>query len=137
MRVRLRTALVALLPIVILLTIVATSASSSRARLTGSWSGYMNRTAGSEVKRHRLWLVVNASERGGSWKISARCHGPLKLKDISNGYHHYVEKLAPGANCLGGGIDCLKRVGAGLYDTFQSHPGTSYNSDGTLHRVAA
>ncbi len=126
----------AILATVVLFAIVATGASSSGTRLTGSWSGYMHRVPGSKAPRHRLRLVVDASERGGSWRISARCRGPLRLKNISNGYHHYVEELAPDATCQGGGIDCLKRAGARLYDTFQSPPGTHYDSDGTLRRVA-
>lgn len=137
MPVRIRIAFAGLLVIAMLVAIVAASASSSSPRLTGTWSGYMNPVAKSEAQRHRLRLVVNASETGGSWRVSAHCRGPLKLQSISGGFHHYVEKLAPGARCLGGGVDCLKRAGAGLYDTFTSHPGTPYASDGTLRRVAS
>ncbi len=118
------------------LAVASSNAFSSSPRLTGSWSGSMTPGSGSTAQRHRLRIVVNASERGGSWRISARCQGPLRLKNISNGYHHYVEEVAPGATCLGGGIDCLKRVGGGLYDTFSSRPGTDADSDGTLHRSA-
>ena len=127
--------LVAILASLVLVAIMATGASSHSGPLTGTWSGFMRQGSGSTAPRHHLRLVVNASERGGSWRISARCLGSLRLKNISNGYHHYIEVLAPGATCRGGGIDCLKRVGAGLYDTFQSPPGTKYDNDGTLRRV--
>jgi hypothetical protein len=136
MSVQLRRALVALLASQVLVAIVATGAYSSGGPLAGHWSGHMNPRPGSKVRGHRLWLFVDASERGGSWRISTSCRGPLRLQNISNGYHHYVEGLAPGATCLGGGIDCIKRIGAGLYDTFQSHAGSEYDSDGTLRRVA-
>jgi hypothetical protein len=134
MSIQLRKVLPALLAVLALVAIVATDAYSRGGPLTGTWIGHMN-PRGGNGRRHQLRLFVNASERGGSWRISARCRGPLKLKNISNGYHHYVERLAPGATCLGGGVDCLKRVGAGLYDTFQSHAGSDYNSDGTLRRA--
>ncbi len=129
-------AAVAVIAAVVLIAIVTTEAYSSSGSLRGTWTGHMSPNPGSKVRRHQLRLFVNASERGGTWRITARCRGPLKLKNISNGYHHYVEELAPGATCLGGGVDCLKRVGAGLYDTFTSRPGTHYDSEGTFRRVA-
>jgi hypothetical protein len=136
MSVRIRRALVGFLAVVTVLAIVAPSAFSSSSRLTGTWSGYMRPVSGATGHRHGLRIVVNASERGGSWRTGARCGGPLRLKDISDGFHHYVEELARGSTCLGGGIDCLERAGPYVYDEFQSHPGTYYDSDGTLSRVA-
>lgn len=128
----------------VLLAIAATVAVSAIAAfgksfhsgpLTGTWSGYLVGNPGSGVKRHHMRIVVNAGETGGSWTISATCHGPLTLESISNGYHHYLRKLARGASCAGGDIDCLKRVGAGVYDAVTSHLGGEYDSSGTLRRV--
>jgi hypothetical protein len=133
-----RSSMVALAVMVAVLTTTAVSSASSKGgALTGTWSGYLNRAYGAsnQVKRHRLTIVVNASERGGSWKISNSCRGPLKLQSISGGFHHYTEDLARGATCAGGGVDCLERSGAAVYDEFQSAPGTEYVSDGTLRRV--
>ena len=80
-------------------------------------------------------IVVNARETGGSWRLSATCHGPLTLSSISGGYHHYLRKLAPGATCAGGDVDCLKRAGANLYDAVTSHLGGAHDSSGTLRRA--
>jgi hypothetical protein len=116
----------------------AHTATRTSGPLTGTWIGNINPGPGSTVRRHGLRIVVDAGERGGSWRINARCGGPLRLQSISGGFHHYREELARGSTCRGGGIDCLKRAGAGLYDLFQAHF-TNYNyySDGTLNRVAA
>ncbi len=103
--------------------------------LTGKWSGYIAGQPSTGVKRQHIVIVVNASETGGAWKISAKCHGPLTLDSISNGYHHYLRKLARGSTCAGGDIDCLKRVGGNVYDAVTSHLGGAYDSSGTLRRV--
>jgi hypothetical protein len=105
-----------------------------RGPLTGTWSGYI---AGGGVRREHIVIVVNASETGGSWSLGATCRGPLTLDSISNGYHHYLRKLARGATCAGGDIDCLKRVGATVYDAVTSHRGGAYDEGGTLRRVRA
>ncbi len=136
MSVRSWKALLALLGVMVVVPIVAASASSSSASLRGSWSGSIVRAPGGKGSPKRLRLVIKASQRGGSWSVSARCRGSLKLKDISNGYHHYIEQLAPRATCLGGGIDCLKRVGADVYDEFQPQPRVTYFKAGTFKRVA-
>jgi hypothetical protein len=87
------------------------------------------------VTRHHIRVVVNARQTGGNWRISSTCHGPLTLDSISNGYHHYLRKLARGATCAGGDIDCLKRVGRDVYDAVTSHKGGEYDSSGMLRRV--
>jgi hypothetical protein len=103
--------------------------------LTGTWSGYIVGSPGSGVRRHHIVIAINAKETGGSWKISAACHGPLTLDSISNGYHHFLRKLAHGSTCAGGDIDCLKRAGANVYDSVTSHRGGEYDASGTLRRV--
>lgn len=103
--------------------------------LTGTWSGYIGGQSGSGVKRHHMTIVVNARETGGTWRISAACHGPLTLDSISGGYHHYLRKLARGSTCAGGDIDCLKRAGADVYDAVTSHIGGEYDTSGTLRRL--
>jgi hypothetical protein len=128
-----------LLPLVVV-AICAVAAVAAPARthvgpLTGTWSGYITGQPGSGVKREHIVIVVNARETGGSWKISATCHGALTLDSISNGYHHYLRKLVRGATCAGGDVDCLKRLGAKLYDAVTSHLGGAYDSSGTLRRV--
>ncbi len=80
-------------------------------------------------------IVVNAGATGGSWRLSATCHGPLRLDGISGGYHHYLRKLAPGATCAAGDVDCLELVGANLYDAVTSHLGSAHDLSGTLHRL--
>jgi hypothetical protein len=103
--------------------------------LSGTWSGYIAGKPGSGVKRQHIVVVVNAKETGGSWKLSASCHGPLTLDSISNGYHHYLRRRGRGVKCAVGDIDCLKRAGANVYDAVTSHRGGEYDSSGTLRRV--
>jgi hypothetical protein len=109
--------------------------TSHNGPLTGTWSGYIAGKPGTGVKRRHIRIVINATETGGRWKISSTCHGPLTLDSISNGYHHYLRRLARGATCAGGDVDCLKRVGADVYDAVTSHRGGEYDSRGTLRRV--
>jgi hypothetical protein len=103
--------------------------------LTGTWTGALTGQPGSGVRGERIIIVVNAGETGGSWKLSATCHGPLTLDGISNGYHHYLRKLAREAACAVGDVDCLKEVGANLYDSVTSHLGNAHDLSGTLRRV--
>ena len=100
--------------------------------LAGTWSCTISGQPSSGIQGDRILIVVNARETGGSWRLSATCHGPLTLDSISGGYHHYLRKLAPGATCAGGDIDCLKRAGANLYDAVTSHLGSADDSSGTL-----
>jgi hypothetical protein len=115
--------------------VVAIGKPSHSGQLTGTWSGYIAGKPGSGVKRHYIRIVVNARQTGGSWRLSTACHGPLAIDSISNGYHHYRRKLARGATCAGADVDCLKRVGADVYDAVTSHLGGKYDSSGTLRRV--
>lgn len=126
------------LAIILTVALSATTALANGPRggpLTGTWSGYIAGSPGSGVKRQHMVIVVNAGETAGSWRISARCNGPLKLESISGGYHHYIRKLARGATCAGRDVDCLKRVGADVYDAVTSHLGGAYDSSGTLRRA--
>jgi hypothetical protein len=118
-------------------SVAATTAAASNHSepLTGTWTGEVAGQPSSSVRGNRIVIVVNASETGGSWKLSATCHGPLTLDGISGGYHHYLRKLVPGATCAGGDVDCLKRSGANLYDAVTSHLSSAYDLSGTLHRV--
>jgi len=125
----------------IVLAILATAAPGALARaprggaLTGTWHGTIAGDPGSGVKPRHITITVNARETGGSWRISATCAGPLTLESISNGYHHYLRRLAHGATCASGDVDCLKRAGANLYDSVTSHLGGEYDASGTLRRV--
>ena len=125
-----------LLPLLVAATCaVAAAAAPARTThggpLTGTWSG--NITGGGQ--HQHIVIVVNAKQSGGSWKLGATCYGPLTLDSISNGYHHYLRRRGRGANCAGGDVDCLKRVGANVYDAVTSRLGGAYNSSGTLRRV--
>lgn len=130
-----RLVLLAIAACVVLPVTVASGKTSHGGQLTGTWRGYISGSPGSGVKREHMRIVVNASETGGSWKISATCHGPLTLDSISDGYHHYRRKVAHGSTCPGGDVDCLKRMGANVYDAVTSHRGGEYDSSGTLRRV--
>ena len=110
-------------------------AGNHREPLTGTWSGVISGQPSSGNRGGRIVIVVNARETGGSWRLSATCHGPLTLNSISNGYHHYLRKLAPGATCAGGDVDCLKQAGANLYDAVTSHLGSAHDLSGTLRRA--
>lgn len=105
--------------------------------LTGTWSGFISGQLNGGVVRQHIRITVNRQETGGSWRLSATCHGPLTLDSISNGYHHYRREPAAGSTCAGGDIDCLKRAGANVYDAVTSHRGGRYDEGGTLHRLKA
>ena len=117
-----------LLPLVVV-AICAAAAGSALAGnqaqpLAGTWSGVIS---GHGSTSARILIVVNARETGGSWRLSASCHGPLALQSISGGYHHYIRKVAAGATCAGGDVDCLKRAGANVYDAVTSRLGGAHD----------
>jgi len=130
-----RLALLAAAVIVAASATVAVATTVRSGPLAGSWSGSIVGNPGSSIKPVQIRIVVNAGETGGSWRISATCRGRLTLDSISKGYHHYLRRLALGATCAGGDIDCLKRAGANLYDSVTSHLGGEYDSAGTLRRI--
>jgi hypothetical protein len=102
--------------------------------LTGTWAGVLTGSAGGSIRRERITIVVNARQTGGSWKVSPACHGRLTLDSVSGGSHHYRRRVASGASCLGGDIDCLWRTGANVYDSVTPRRG-GYARSGTLRRV--
>ena len=110
-------------------------AGNPREPLAGTWTGDISAQSAGGIRGDRVVIVVNARETGGSWWLSATCHGPLTLAGISNGYHHYLRKLAPGATCAGGDVDCLKPAGANLYDAVTSHLGSAHDTSVTLRRA--
>jgi hypothetical protein len=115
-------------------SIARTARVSQLAQLTGTWKGTLSVSAGGSVRRERILIVVNARQSGGRWKVSLTCHGSLALDGVSGGSHHYRQRIAAGASCLGGDIDCLWRTGANVYDSVTPRPG-GYAFSGTLHRV--
>lgn len=124
-------------------TAVGSAAAPSMARttrvsrsgvLTGTWKGTLSGSAGGSIRRERILIVVNARESAGRWKVSSTCHGSLTLDSVSGGYHHYRRRVASGASCHGGDIDCLMRIGANLSDWVTPRPG-GYARGGTLRRV--
>jgi hypothetical protein len=128
-----------LLPLVVVaisaLVAATALAGNDREPLAGTWSGVLSGQPSSVNEGGRILIVVNARETGGSWRLSATCHGALTLSSISSGYHHYLRKLAPGATCAGGDVDCLKRAGANLYDAVTSHAGSAHDLSGMLRRA--
>jgi hypothetical protein len=118
----------------------ATSSMASTTRvsragvLTGTWKGTLSGSAGGSIHQERIAIVVNSRESGGRWQVSPTCHGKLTLDSVSGGYHHYRRRVASGASCLGGDIDCLMRIGANIYDSVTPRPGGN-GLNGTLHRV--
>lgn len=108
-------------------------AGTAGAPLAGTWTGAISGHPG-----YRITIVVDARETGGSWRISATCHGPLTLDGISSGYHHYRRRLAPGASCVRGivgAVDCLKPAGANLDDAVTAAPNGGWGASATLRRV--
>jgi hypothetical protein len=114
--------------------LASTTRVSRSGVLTGTWTGTLSGSARGHIRRERILIVVNAHERSGHWKVSPACHGSLTLDGISGGYHHYRRRVASGASCLGGDIDCLMRVGAKLYDSVTPRRG-GYARNGPLRRV--
>jgi hypothetical protein len=102
--------------------------------LTGTWAGTLTGSAGGRVRRERIRIVVNARQSAGRWKVSSTCQGSLTLDSVSGGSHHYRRRVASGASCRGGDIDCLWRTGANVYDSVTPRRG-GYSRSGTLHRV--
>ncbi len=112
------------------------SSSGASARVSGTWKGTMTPSTGSHAKRHYVTVSDNSAEKSGTFYLSATCQGTLKLKDISNGFHHFTEIPAKGSSCRGGAEDCLKRVGGQVLDVYVSPPGLKDNSSGLLIRAA-
>jgi hypothetical protein len=111
---------------------IAAGATRHRGPLTGTWTGAIG---GSGTRPVHIVIVVNAAQTRGSWRLSATCHGSLTLDSISDGYHHYLRHFAGTGDCAGGDIDCLKRVGANVYDAVTSRHSGEYGTGGTLHRA--
>lgn len=103
--------------------------------MVGTWSGYLLPPRGTHAARQRFMVVIDPGERRGTWRTSSTCAGTLRLKDISNGYHHYYRVAGAHPGCVAPGIDCLKRSGAQMVDVFVPNAG-GRDIDGTFRRVA-
>ena len=114
---------------ILAIAVAAASAGASSVSLVGSWKGYLT-TSG---KRVSFSVTVRRGERSGTWKLGTGCSGALKLKDISDGYHHYYRVAGKNAGCSVPGVDCVKRAGSGLFDWFVPNAGGNGDT-GTLHR---
>jgi hypothetical protein len=102
--------------------------------IVGTWSGDLTPSKGSDAASQPFVAWVNRSETAGWWRTGPRCGGTLRLKDISDGFHHYY-RLGGDAGCAPPGIDCFKRDGARMMDVFVSSSGKE-NSTGDFRRVA-
>jgi hypothetical protein len=103
------------------------SASASSTSLVGKWKGSLE-SSGYKV---RFQVSVNRNQKSGTWRLTSTCGGTLKLKDISDGYHHYYR--LGGRGCSAAGVDCLKRAGSGVLDWFDENTG-NISYVGTLRR---
>lgn len=103
--------------------------------LSGKWSGYVSRETTNGIKRTHIVITVNDQETAGSWKLSSACYGALTLDSISDGFHHYLRHRGAGATCSGGDVDCLKRIGSGLYDSVTARAGSVWDTSGLLKRT--
>ena len=79
-------------------------------------------------------IVVDRGEKAGTWQIGPSCAGPLRLKNISNGFHHYYRVQTANAGCAPPGVDCLERSGAQMTDVFMPNSGKDVSY--TMRRVA-
>jgi hypothetical protein len=117
------------------LTVAGFADAASGISIVGTWSGQLTPSAGSHGARERFVVVVASGERRGTWRISSSCAGTLRLKDISDGYHHYERVAGAHPGCAPPGIDCLKRDAAQMVDVFVSNSGKA-NSTGTFRRIS-
>lgn len=111
------------------MVLVTTGAAAGPTQIVGKWTGTLKSTSGSAS---RLTVTVAKGELEGTWYVSDTCHGTLKLKDISNGFHHYYRIAVNGASCPAGGVDCLERDGAGVLDEYVN--ADNVETDGVLRR---
>jgi hypothetical protein len=102
--------------------------------IVGTWTGYAPST-GSQASRQRFTVVVDRGERAGTWRIGTRCAGTLRLKNISDGYHHFYRLAGAIAGCAPLGVDCLKRAGAQMEDDF-SRADSAWGGIVDLRRVS-
>jgi hypothetical protein len=116
--------------------VLAGAIEAAPTSIIGTWSGYLTPAAGSHASRQRFTVVVDRGERAGTWRISARCSGTLRLDNISNGFHHYHRVAGAHPGCAPLGVDCLKRDGSRIVDWFVSTSGTA-NSNGGFSRTGA
>jgi hypothetical protein len=114
--------------------ILVGSVSAAPVSIVGSWSGHLAPSRGSHAARRGFTFVVYRGERAGRWRSGPRCAGTLRLKDISNGYHHYYRVVGRHPGCVPAGIDCLKRAGAQMVDVFVSNSGEA-DSSGQFRRA--
>jgi hypothetical protein len=110
-------------------------AAASPTSIVGSWSGQLKPLGTSRAPRRHFSFVVYRGERNGRWRAGPQCAGTLRLKDISNGYHHYYRVAGKNPGCAAPGVDCLKRAGAQMVDVFVSNSGTK-NTTGDFRRVS-
>lgn len=89
--------------------------------------------SGSRAPRQSFTFTIKPGERAGTWRVSARCGGTLRLKDISYGYHHYY-RLGARAGCAPPGVDCLQRAGGKMLDVFVPGAGGG-DFTGTFRRI--
>jgi hypothetical protein len=120
----------------LLATITATgsTAAPQSGVLSGTWVGVLSGSVNGTTRHEKIRLVINSGETGGSWRVSAACHGRLTLDSISGGSHHYRRHLASGGSCHGGDIDCLWREGTKIYDNITPRPG-GWSRNGYLRRA--
>lgn len=80
-------------------------------------------SSGASGSSQRFVVVVDRSEKAGTWQIGPRCAGTLRLKNISDGFHHYYRIAGTNPGCAPPGVDCLERSGSQMVDVFMPNSG--------------
>ena len=117
------------LPVLIAIAIAAVGVAVAVYLLTrpptsivGTWSGMVS-SPRSQGSSQRFVIVVDRGEQAGTWQIGQGCAGTLRLKNISDGFHHYYRVGTANAGCAPPGIDCLERSGSQMEDVFMPNSG--------------
>jgi hypothetical protein len=120
-----------------LVIISSVDAAPSAKSLVGTWSGFLTQVGGGHPARQHFTMVVYRGERAGTWRLNAHCSGKLRLKDISNGYHHYYRMAGANPGCIVLGVDCFQRDGARMEDAFVPDAAAEApNANGKFRRVS-
>jgi hypothetical protein len=113
---------------------VAAAPPAKSKSIVGKWNGLLIPVDGTPSQH--FTMVVYRGERAGTWRLNATCHGKLRLKDISDGYHHYYRMAGANPGCVVLGIDCFERDGARMADAFVPYKSTgAANANAKFRRV--
>lgn len=115
------------------LAVAGPAGAAAPTSIVGTWSGQLTSSSGGLASARRFTFVVYPGERRGTWQTSSTCAGTLRLKNISDGYHHFYRVAGAHRGCVAPGVDCLRRDGARMDDEFTSNSGKA-DASGTFRR---